>query len=103
MYKKIAIALIVVGVLVAGYGMFTNSTAHASHCTIDGISPVANPELLKLNYCGDATVITAARESAAVVAANPELTEKENETTSSTFLAANPELMVASRYAAQVK
>jgi hypothetical protein len=46
MYRKIAIALIVVGSLVIGYTSFIGSTAQASHnCSSDSTVLAANPEL----------------------------------------------------------
>jgi hypothetical protein len=56
MYRRITIALFVAGVLVAGYGIFANSTAQASHCrnSNDSATLAANPELLKLG-CNEAS------------------------------------------------
>ncbi len=46
MYRKIVIALIVVGSLVIGYTSFIGSTAQASHnCSSDSTVLAANPEL----------------------------------------------------------
>ena len=122
MYRKIAFALIVVGVLVAGHGIFTNSTAHASHCANDNDSAylAANPELLKVATCSEVTtdevnVQRAFEADAARYTAMAEYYLAQNETnlqradeanaaqytSLASYYAANPELMTVSRYADQ--
>jgi hypothetical protein len=56
MYSRISIALIVVGLFVAGFGIFNSSvTRAASHCVgYSSATLAANPELLKIN-CNEVT------------------------------------------------
>ena len=56
MYSRISIAFIVVGLFVAGFGMFNSSvTRAASHCVgYSSATLAANPELLKIN-CSEVT------------------------------------------------
>jgi len=58
MYSKISVALIIVGLLVAGFGVFNNSVAQAAPpCGVyaDSAQLAANPELLKIS-CREVTV-----------------------------------------------
>ena len=94
MYRKMAIALIVVGVFVVGYGVFTGSTAHASHCA-DSAYLAANPELLKVATCNEVTVV----HETNVQRAND--ANAARYTGLASYYAANPELMTVSRHAGQ--
>jgi hypothetical protein len=89
MYRKIAIALIVVGSFVIGYAGFSGSTAQASHnCSTDSAILAANPEL------------TAACQHVVAVSnpATAQLPTFNVTTTNSAVLASNPELSIVGRY-----
>ncbi len=134
MYRKIVIALIVVGSLVIGYTSFIGSTAQASHnCSSDSTVLAANPELNvacqnDVIAGNESAALRAAEASAARYTAMAEnyLAQNEtnvqraneanaarytglaayyadNEATSSTFLATNPELMAHNRYALEAQ
>lgn len=103
MYRKIAIALIVIGSLTIGYIVFTISTAQASHdCIYDSTILGANPELTVA--CGDGIGYETGVPRA-IVEASPAryagLVEyyAAASATGSTYFASNPELMAYNRYA----
>ena len=126
MNRRIALALIVVGLVVVGIGVFSSSTTLAAPPCEEHTRAnlAANPELLKFN-CGQTTVeaetsveqmfeasatrytamaayyADAERAKAATSARYHNLAPLYNATdvaTDSTFLAANPELSLVHRY-----
>ena len=106
MYRKIAIALIVVGSLVIGYTSFIGSTAQASHsCGFDSTGSAANPELAVAcrDVIGNETEVPRAIEADAARYSGLAAYYANNQTTNSTFLATNPELMAYNRYALEVQ
>ena len=133
MFKKIAFGLIVVGMMVVGYGSFTGMTAQAAapDCGADSVMLANNPELKVIcstlgteneiqvqraieasaaRYTGLAGYYTGneGTTNSTFLAANPELNVVDryvtaDEVTDSEWQAANPELMTVSRYEAQVE
>jgi len=89
------VALIVAGLLVAGYGIFAGSTAQAA-LPCDGSSVTDNPELLKVT-CSEVTPdeINVQRANAANAARYTGL--------AAYYLADNPELMAFNRDAAEIE
>jgi len=106
MYRKIAIALVFVGLLVTGYGVFTVSTAQASHnCGFDRTGSATNPELAVAcrDVIGNETEVPRTIEASAARYSGLAAYYANNQTTNSTFLATNPELMAYNRYALEVQ
>jgi hypothetical protein len=108
MYRKIVIALIVVGSLVIGYTSFIGSTAQASHnCSSDSTVLAANPELNVACQndviVGNETEVLRAIEASAARYSGLAAYYANNQTTNSTFLATNPELMAHNRYALEAQ
>lgn len=135
MYSRITIALVVVGLLVGGFGIFNSSVSQAAPPCIanSGATLAANPELLKIS-CIEVSVeaetngqrgvaASAARYSAMAdyYAGIESDQQRANEAhsarytglaefytgvaqaTSSSYQAANPELLAVSRYQARVE
>ena len=69
MYKKMVIALMVVGLLVVGRPGFSGSLAQASHnCSSDSTVLAANPELVVACHYHDAVVGSGSAASGAIEA-----------------------------------
>jgi hypothetical protein len=105
MYSRISIALIVVGLLVAGYGIFNNSVTRAAPpcVTYNSATLAANPELLKIgcHEVTDEAEPNVQRSNEAYSDRHSDQTEFYTGaigTIDSSYLAANPELSAVRRY-----
>ena len=105
MYSRISIALIVVGLLVAGFGVFDNSVTRAAPpcVTHNSATLAANPELLKIG-CHEVTGEAETNVQRANEAYSDRYSDQAEFYTGATgaidsrYLAANPELSLVRRY-----
>ena len=105
MYQKMLIAVIIVSMLVIGYASFGGAPVQASHnCGTDSTVLAANPELSEACRYYDAAAVTetalprAIEASAARYSGMAEYYAAAKETTNSTYLATNPELMITHQF-----
>ena len=104
MFKKIAFGLMVIAVVVVGYGNFTGMTAQAAApgCGSDRVTLASNPELkVTCHNQGSENETQTQRAIEANAARYSGLAgyfTNDEGTTNSTYLAANPELTIVNRY-----